>query len=441
MDNYNNDPEKIPEETVTAVGAENAAAEVQTEPKKKRKLNIIPKIVCLLFAVLIWYYVMQVENPDYQQTFTGVKVNLVNRDELSNRGLYIFTGSNYIADITVSGKKSVISNYTSDDITINADVLKNYTSPGVVTVDLEVSLPSGLSLVDQDNTISIFVDEKTSKKFTLEIDQSTKNSATVTDEYETGTIIADPAEITVKGPKTIIDTIDKAIVKADFSQFGNLENTISTEGTVYLYDAEDHEISNTYLENHYQTVKLTYPILLEKEVTLNVTFKNGYYNENNVATSVDPSTVKIKGNASDIKNINSIDLPAIDEVTIDKNEKVIPILLESSDIYTFSDDISTVNVTVTNIGTTTSTYRVKNFTIVGDGGKFAVANEYFDVVLRGPSAKLSEISADDITLKCDLGKFSDPPEGGYYASVVIAGSPEGVWEIGTYEVELVIADS
>ena len=406
---------------------------------KKRKLNIVPKIVCLLLAVLIWYYVMQVENPDYQQTFTGVKVTLVNTDELTNRGLSIFNGTNYIADLTVSGKKSVISSYTSDDITIRADVLKNYTSPGMQTVDLEVSLPAGLTLVDQDNSISVFVDEKTSRKFTLEIDQLTKNSATITDDYEAGAIIADPAEITVKGPKTVMDDIDRAVVKADFSQFGKLENTISTEGTVCLYDKDGNEVSNVYIENPYPTVKLTQPILLEKDVVLNVTFKNGFYNGTNVATAAVPSSVRIKGNASDIRNVSSIDLPPIDEKTIDKDKTTVTVPLETSELYTVVGDVTSAEVTVTNLGTTTSSYRVTNLTVVGDGGKFTVADDYVDVTLRGPAGTLSGISANDITLKCDLGNYSDPPEGEYSASVVIAGSPAGVWEIGSYELKLEIA--
>ncbi len=421
------------EELVTVT---EATEETVVAGKTKRKLNIVPKIICLLFAVMIWYYVMQVENPDYQQTFTGVKVTLVNTDELTNRGLSIFNGTNYIADLTVSGKKSVINSYTSDDITIRADVMKNYTSPGMQTVDLEVSLPSGLTLVDQDNTISVFVDEKTSRKFTLEVDTVTKNSATISDDYQAGTIVIDPSEITVKGPKTIMDNVDRAVIKADFSQFGKLESTISTEGTVFLYDANGNEVSNVYIENPYPTVKLTYPILFEKEVELNVTYKNGYYNDTNVSAVVSPSSVKVLGNASDIRNLTSVDLPAIDEKTIDKDVAVVTVPLEGSELYSIVDNITSAEVTLTNIGTTTSTYRVTNLKITGDGGKFSPVNEYVDVVLRGPYAALAAIDADDITLQCDLGNYSDPPEGEYNAAVIISGSPAGVWEIGAYKLLL-----
>ena len=427
---YNRTEEAQVDETASSV-----------QVKQKRKLNIVPKIICLLLAVLIWYYVMQVENPNYQQTFTGVKVTLVNTDELTNRGLSIFNGTNYISDITVSGKKSVINSYTSDDISIKADVLKNYTSPGMQTVDLEVSLPSGLTLIGQDNSISVFVDEKTNRKFTLEIDQVTKNSATVTDDYESGTIISDPSEISVKGPKTVMDTIERAVVKADFSKFGKLESTINTEGTVYLYDKDGNEVSSVYIENPYPTVKLTLPVLFEKDAPVNVTFKNGFYNNSNVETTVSPETVRIKGNASDIKNISSIDLPAIDEKTIDKDTMTVTVALDSSDSYTVVDDITSVDVLIKNIGTTTVSYRVTNFVVVGDKGKFAVDNNYVDVILRGAPAALENIDASDITLKCDLSSYSDPPEGKYTAEVMVSGSPAGVWEIGTYELDLVGAES
>ncbi|MBR6917538.1 MAG: hypothetical protein IKN38_05080 [Clostridia bacterium] len=433
----NNDKDRVDEMTDEAVTFDTSAdgnAELFNDIKPKRKLNIIPKIVCLLFAVIIWYYVMQVDNPDYKQDFSDIKVNLVNTDELTNKGLSIFTGTSYSADITVSGKKSVINKYTSDDITIRADVLKNYTSPGTQIVDLDISLPSGLTLVSQDNTISVFVDEKTTVKIPVSVDQ--RVGATTLADYEAGTLTSEYAEVTVKGPKTIVDTIDKAIVKADFSEFGVLETTIKTSGNVYLYNKDGDEITSAYISLDYPVMDVTYPIYYTKDVALTVSYKYGFYNDENVSVEIVPATVSVTGDASYVKKLDSIEIAVIDEKQINKDMSL-TYDLKSTNEYTFTDDsITSATVNITNVGTVTKIFRVTNLEVIGGDNKCEIADAYVDVTLRGTAARLSKLTSDDITLTCDISGYDDSISGemNFDADVVIEGSPEGVWEIGSYEI-------
>ncbi len=405
---------------------------VRAEGKAKRKLNLIPKIICLFFAVVIWYYVMQVDNPDYKQTISGIKVNLVNTDELTNRGLSIFNGTSYTADITVSGKKSVINNYTSEDIMIKADILKHYKTAGMQVVDLDVTLPSGLTLVSQDNTISVFVDEKTTVKFPVTVDQRT--GATTSAEYETGTLYSEYPEVTVKGPKTIVDTIDHATVRADFSDFGILESSITTVGNVYLYNKSGEEISSAYLSVDYPTMKVTYPIFLTKDIPVSVDYKYGLFNEDNVEIEINPPSVLIRGNASDVKKIDGISCGVIDEKQVDR-DKTLTFGLVPGDEYSFVDDVTAAQVKITNVGTITKIYRVTNLSVIGGDKNCEVTDEYVDVTLRGPAAQLSAITAADISVSCDISDYDNKISGemSFDAKVSVSGSRAGVWEIGYYK--------
>ncbi len=404
------------------------------EVPQKRKLNIIPKIVCLFFAVVIWYYVMQVDNPDYKQTFTGVTVSLVNTDELTSRGLSIFTGTSYSADITVSGKKSVINNYTSDDITVKADILRNYTTAGMQVVDLDVTLPSGLTLVSQDNTISVFVDEKTSLKLPVTVDQ--KTGATTSADYEPGVLTTEYSEVTVKGPKTIIDNIDHAVVKADFSDFGVLESTITTDGTVIIYNKNGDIVSSAYLSVDYPTMKVTYPIYLTKSVPLGVTYKYGLYNDNNCKVTIEPETVEVKGEASVVKKLDTIYVGTIDEKQIEK-DKTLTFDIPTSDDYAVIGDVATAAVSITNVGTQTKIFRVENLVCNGGSKNCEILNEYVDVTVRGSAVQLAGISADDITLTCDLTDYDGSLSGEYeFDAKVKINTSSSVWEIGTYKLKI-----
>ena len=89
----------------------------------KRKYNIIPKIMCLAAAFVLWLYVMQIDSVDTESTFTGVRVYLENTSEIESRnGLFVYSGDGTLVNVTVTGRKSVINSYTSDDIRVEADL-------------------------------------------------------------------------------------------------------------------------------------------------------------------------------------------------------------------------------------------------------------------------------------------------------------------------------
>ena len=76
----------------------------------KRKYNIIPKIMCLAAAFVLWLYVMQIDSVDTESTFTGVRVYLENTSEIESRnGLFVYSGDGTLVNVTVTGRKSVIN--------------------------------------------------------------------------------------------------------------------------------------------------------------------------------------------------------------------------------------------------------------------------------------------------------------------------------------------
>ena len=135
----------------------------------KRKYNIIPKIMCLAAAFVLWLYVMQIDSVDTESTFTGVRVYLENTSEIESRnGLFVYSGDGTLVNVTVTGRKSVINSYTSDDIRVEAD-LSGVTAAGIYDIKLSARLPNGLTLSGMSaDTIPVYVDERDKK--TLEVE-------------------------------------------------------------------------------------------------------------------------------------------------------------------------------------------------------------------------------------------------------------------------------
>ena len=95
-----------------------AATEAQElKSNRGKRGNILPKILCVLAAFVLWLYVMQTESPEYTDTIGSVSVSLENVTALqSDLGLSVYSGGGDMVTVKVSGKKSVISRLGPDDI-------------------------------------------------------------------------------------------------------------------------------------------------------------------------------------------------------------------------------------------------------------------------------------------------------------------------------------
>ena len=100
------------------------------------RFHIVPKLICVLFAFIIWIYVMTVDSPDNEEVFEDVPVTIMGTTALENeRNLSIFSGYDALVDVTVRGQKSVISKYSSEDIVATVDVSK-ITEGGMYNLEL-----------------------------------------------------------------------------------------------------------------------------------------------------------------------------------------------------------------------------------------------------------------------------------------------------------------
>ena len=100
--------------------------------------SIVPIILSVLCAVGLWLYVRSVESPVFNTTYNGVKVELRN-ENLMQSGLSVLSGKNYTVDITLSGKKSQLSQLTADDIDAYVD-LSTVREAGEYALEINVDL-------------------------------------------------------------------------------------------------------------------------------------------------------------------------------------------------------------------------------------------------------------------------------------------------------------
>lgn len=405
----------------------------QKKPSFIRRYNVIPKIICIIGAFIIWIYVAQTETTETERTFSGVTVNLDNSAVLvSESGLYPYSGYGNVAEVTVVGRKNVIRDFTADDLRVYVD-LSTVTEAGDQELALKVSLRDGMTLKSiSPETISVHFDNKVTKDIEVAVGKVT--SGGVENDYN---VVYNPqfTTVAVKGPAKIVDDIARAVVDPDFGT-ERLKNSTTVTASIRFESISGSEIDTRDLEFTPQ-IKVTANLETEKTVPVEVTFKYGYLTNDNVTVS--PESVTLKGDPSVLARADSVTVGPIDEksvtedgtFTFDLNApegtQIVDSAAQASVFVELPDDM------------VTRVYTVDTFTVKGDDGvNFEIVTDSLRISVRGSLADLGKVSAEDISAVVDLTGQSPTYPGSVKLKPQISLPVDGVYEIGEYEVEVII---
>lgn len=147
--------------------------------RTSRAQDVTARIFCVLAAIVLWLYVMSIDSPDWEQTFTGVLVNIENETQLvDNYNMSVISGYDNTVSVTIKGKKSDISKYTSADITAFVD-LTGISSAGRHQLQTGATAPAGLTVTEiSPSTIWVYTDIRTTKTVPVDVNRIMRWKAT-----------------------------------------------------------------------------------------------------------------------------------------------------------------------------------------------------------------------------------------------------------------------
>ena len=183
--------------------------------KESKYGDLIAKVLCVLAAIVLWFYVVITDTVTDERTFSGVAVSLKNLDIIEETlGLSVITGYNATIDITVGGTKSELGRVQADDIKAYVD-LKDIAAPGEYTLEVKTSLPGGISVSSMSvNYINVYVDKRT----TVSVPVKVMTNYTMESNYTLGTPQVSSETVNVSGPAEELAEIDCARVTLDLGR-------------------------------------------------------------------------------------------------------------------------------------------------------------------------------------------------------------------------------
>lgn len=400
--------------------------------------DLIAKIVCLFFALVLWIYVMDVENPDWEVTVEDVPVVLKNTDDIEiDNDLTVYGGYDETINITLRGKKNEVSEIAAEDITATVDV-SSITEAGEYPLPISITVPNDAEIVSSTtDTVTVSVDRR--ERITVDV-RPKYGEFVIEQGYTQGTPELSVDQITVTGPSRYLSEIDHAeVIMPDL---GRVTSSITVYGHVALIDRNGGVVTNPYVTMSATDVSVNVPIYAIKAVPLTVRYKYGFYNEENVELTLDKNTVNVRGDPSVINSLDSIVIATIDEKSIMTDEWSGTATIVLPDGVEKLDDFDTVNITIRNVGTITRQIVVplSVLNVINPNGvAYSLSRTTVTVTLRGDPGEIYSVSAYNIKASIDLSAYDGNQSVTQSVPIVFEFmATETVYELDEYNVDVII---
>lgn len=416
-----------------------------------KKFNITLSLV-LSFAV--WLVVMINQNPVRDQTFNDVAASIsVENTVLNDLGLGIVSDvSTQKFSVTISGPNYIVSAVKPDDFILTASVT-DVNAAGTYTLNIvgaHNSSKSGYTFSSiTPSTIDVTFDYIDTMEFTL-VPKIIGVKAADGLVADTPVIAStDNSTITIKGPRSIMDTITSvgavATVNdtlsatsgydADIIVYGENDKIIYRYGADNrIYDANNNVLETSPLTLSFTNVKITQPILKKATLRVKTVFSNlpDGISADSIVRSVDHNTVSVIGTPDVIDKISEISLSAIDIRNVSTTSNSFEVSAVLPDGVKLIDNIDVFTVTIDTSGYAEKTFTVSELKFSGLNSSVSVksSDRIRNVKICGPASVVNSMSASDVYAAIDL---TDKSAGEYTVGAVIKSNTYNqFWQIGTY---------
>ncbi len=418
--------------------------------------------ISVILSFSIWLVVMINRNPVREQTFTDIPATIsIENTIVSEMGLGIVSDiSSQKFTVTVSGPNYIVSGLKPEDILLSASVT-DVNSAG--TYNLEIvgnrnSSKSGYTFSSiTPSSIDVTFDFIDTMEYTV-VPKLIGVGATEGLIADTPVLAdAQQATITIKGPRSIMDTIasvgavatvDEKLSStksydADIVLFNEKDEVIyryTSDGSIY--DAQNNTIVSTPLTLDFTSVKVSQPISKKATFKVRPVFTNtpSGMSVSNIPWSVDHPSVTVIGTPEVIDKIEEISLSAIDFTGVSTTANLFEVSAVLPEGVKILDNVEFFTISID-----TSKYAEKVFTVsdirctgLSSGLKMSSVDRIRNVKICGPKSVISSITASDLYASISL---TDKSVGEHTVEVAIKSEKHNnIWQVGAYSTTITISE-
>ncbi len=401
-------------------------------------------VLSILMSIILWGYVIRDLDPDLPKTIDQIPIRFIGTDVLESRQLIISEGEDQTFDLRVKAKQSVLNRLRRDNITLEVNVAR-ISEPGEHSLLVSHTFPPNVqvgSVTIDNDTDEFYITVTISKRETKEVPIKAEFAGSVAEGHQLGDITVTPAVISIAGQQEMVNQV--AYAKVILTQ-ESMETTYTGDLPFVYIGADGKELTDLNVTSNVNTVHVTYPIVIVKEIPLTVSIvPGGGATAEHVKLTFGPKnlremTIDVSGAEDDMEGLDKITIGEIDlSKVVTTKEFTFPINLAGE--LTNESGISEVTVRATISGLTTREFEVDNIQLINvpAGYTAEAVTQSRTVMIRGTEKAVSAIFKSQLRIVVDVSAGIPSAAIGRYdipAKIYLDGSSD-VGVVGSYNISV-----
>ena len=402
--------------------------------------------VSLVIAFCLWMWVAIEKSPEVTNVITGVPVQINLENSIPEQlGLQIFGESEFTVDVTVKGKKYIVSSLDANDIDVVANT--NYVdSSGTKTLQLKIT-PKNSSddfVIASSSATYIEVYFDTYKEIEMALTSNVKSSldSLVPEDCLLGDVVFSKNTVLISGPATEINRISSVSAEVRVDKVLEKTTTFDPEIKIITNDGSTLEYSKI---NTVDDITITVPVLKIVTLPTAVEFKNapsGFIN-NPMKYSISPASVTVAIPVDSVETTKAFVVDTIDFADIGDSYNTFTVDADSINTYKIIDsNVKRFKITInaSTMSSKTLTVPVSNVKIKNTRDDFKIAlntTKDITVTLVGPQEDIETITAEDLMIEIDTTDKLISNDTKSLQGNVVVSSEYNCWAFGKYEMKII----
>ena len=371
---------------------------------RKKNRKVFQAALAIVVALVLWLYVINVENPTGTSNLRDIPVQIQGEEILEENGLMVTNLDPDTVSLRLSGKKKTLMKISRKNVTFTVDV-SSVTGAGDWTLTGRIGYPANV------NTDSVTVSRYDDLKITVTVEPRAVKTipvrgqflGTEAEGYRTGPVTASPETLTITGPEDTLAKIAYALAQVEEDEI----SATLVEQTPFILMTEDGlpaDVANVTTD--FSAVEVTVPVRKVAQVPLVVDLiDGGGATAKDVTCTILPETVTLVAEKENEELPASISLGEIDLSDVfDGASYFIPVVIPEDVEAWNAPEYASVRLTMKDL--TSIQVPVETSSIVlenlPEGYMAEMVSDYLYVWVRGPSGALKDLVQQDIFVVADL---------------------------------------
>ena len=371
---------------------------------RKKNQKVFQLILAIVVAMVLWLYVINVENPTGTARLGDLPIQLQGEEVLTENGLMVTDLSKDTVTIRLSGKKKTLMKISRKNVTLTLDV-SSVTGPGDWTLTSRLNYPANV------NTDNVTISHSDDLKVTVTVKPQTTKTIPVRGEfmgseaegYRTGRVTVSPDTLTLTGPEDTLGKISYALAQVEEEE---LSSTLTVQSPFILMTEEGLPADVANVTTDVSAVEVTVPVRKVAQVPLTVDLiDGGGATGDDVTCIITPETVTLVAEQEDEELPAYISLGEIDLSDVfDGASYYLPIKIPADAEGWNAPEYASVRLTMqglTSLQVPVETARI-DLENIPAGYTPELVSDYLYVWARGPAGSLAGLVQEDISVTADL---------------------------------------